>query len=102
MRRKASSSATSQRTCTGSGSMPPPSTGLGARRVHNTTLVGYGYPEATPSENGSAVNLGFATAVTHPASGVKAAIARKSLLLVMAVQAGRGGGVGRGKAGKEG
>src|SRR3954454_21649120 len=33
--------------------MPPPATGSGASRVHNTTLVWSGSPEATPSVNGS-------------------------------------------------
>src|SRR3712207_2609587 len=32
--------------------IPPPERGLGARRVHNTTLSSFGYPEATPSVKG--------------------------------------------------
>ena len=52
-----SSSATSHRTSTGSGFMPPSgSSGLGASRVQRTTPVAVGSPDATPSVNGSAGN----------------------------------------------
>jgi hypothetical protein len=42
---KASSAVISHLTILGTGSTP-------VSRVHSTTLVGEGYPEATPSENG--------------------------------------------------
>src|SRR3954451_22926159 len=44
---------TSHTTGTSSSGMPPPASGSGASRVHSTTLVGSGSPEATPSVNGS-------------------------------------------------
>ena len=49
---KRSSLATSHSTATSPGGMPPPSSGFGARRVHSTTPLGRGSPEATPSVNG--------------------------------------------------
>ena len=55
----ASSSATCQETSTGSGGIPPPSSGFGARRVQSTTPSGAGSPEATPSEKGLSENTGF-------------------------------------------
>jgi len=43
--------------------MPPPgSSGSGARRVHSTTPVGDGSPDATPSANGFPANGGVANA----------------------------------------
>ena len=48
-RRAASSLATSQRTSYGIGSIPPPLSGDGARRVKSTTPPGVWSPEATPS-----------------------------------------------------
>ena len=44
----------SQMTATSSTGIPPPLSGSGASRVHNTTLVGSGSPDATPRVNGSA------------------------------------------------
>jgi hypothetical protein len=32
--------------------IPPPESGFGARRVHNTTLSSFGFPEATPNVKG--------------------------------------------------
>ncbi len=40
-------------TGTGTGGMPPPCSGSGARRVHRTTLSGSGSPEVTPRVNGA-------------------------------------------------
>ena len=49
------SALSSQRTTTSSAVRPPSARdGSGARRVHSTTLVASGSPEATPSVNGSA------------------------------------------------
>ena len=47
-----SSLATSQRRATRTGSMPPPWSGSGARRVQSTPPLADGLPEATPSVNG--------------------------------------------------
>ncbi len=50
---KSSESLTSHVTSMSSAGMPPPFSGSGASRVHSTTLVGSGSPDATPSVNGS-------------------------------------------------
>ncbi len=69
----ASSRATSQRTSYGTGSMPPPSNGAGASRVHSTTPFGIGSPDATPSWNGYAPNRDDGRLVRS--SGVAAGVA---------------------------
>ena len=54
----------SQRTATSAGGMPPSTaSGSGARRVHSTTPVGSGSPEATPSVNGSPNSTGASVVV---------------------------------------
>src|SRR5215211_556732 len=58
-----SSSATCQPTSTASFGMPPPSSGLGARRVQITNPSGDGSPEATPSWNGWSESLTFCFAI---------------------------------------
>ena len=42
--------------------MPPPASGSGARRVHNTTPSGQGSPDATPRGNGNVRKSGCANA----------------------------------------
>jgi hypothetical protein len=53
-----SSAAISHLTVNACGGMPPPLSGSGASRVHNTTPSGSGSPEATPRLKGSDVNFG--------------------------------------------
>src|SRR5690606_38453406 len=69
----ASSSASSQLTSIGSlGSPPSSSSGRGARRVHSTTLVASGSPEATPKVNGSLEKIGLRLAQeARPSSGIE-------------------------------
>ena len=66
--RMRSSDAISQLTGTGAGSRPPPLMGSSASRVHNTTPVGVGSPEATPSVNGDAVHRGEMSAAPRARS----------------------------------
>ena len=71
--RKARSSATSQPTSMLAIGMPPPSSGFGARRVHSTTPVGSGSPDATPSVNGYSLKAICALSVRVTTDGVTAA-----------------------------
>ena len=72
--RMPSSSATSHRTPTGIGGIPPSgSSGRGASRVHSTTPVGSGSPLATPSANGSAANEAADARVVGPKAAARSA-----------------------------
>ncbi|KAG0950562.1 hypothetical protein G6F31_013762 [Rhizopus arrhizus] len=60
------SSATNQRTGTARDGMPPPLSGSGANRVHNTAPCGSGSPAAMPRVNGSRPSRGRGPAVASP------------------------------------